>query len=185
MDQAKWYALWVSTGDELETVRELNRKGARCSWIYPTYVQRKKYGGQWHDVVKPMFPGYVFFTGNSVGLGQAITAATKFARILTDGKEPMPLAPTEVEFIKKVTVAKQGEEFAAGDVNSPEVISLSAECSYGFIENDQVIVTRGPLRNQEACIKKIDRHKRLATVEISMLGRPMTVDLSLEIVYKK
>lgn len=34
--------------------------------------------------------------------------------------------------------------------------------SEGIIEGDRVIVTRGPLRDLEASIIKIDRHKRLA-----------------------
>ena len=175
-----WYALWVSTGKEMETIQELNRKGAACQWIYPVYVRKKKYLQAWHDEEKPMFPGYVFFTDMGLSTLQVTLANnySNFARILSFEKKPVPLRPQEVEFIRQITVPRDNE-------TDPHISVLKVECSYGFMENDQIFITQGPLRNHEALIKKIDRHKRLATVEITMLGRPMTVDLSLEIVYKK
>lgn len=56
--------------------------------------------------------------------------------------------------------------------------------SEGIIEGDRVIVTRGPLRDLEANIIKIDRHKRLAWVDVDMCGRSKTIRVGLEIVSK-
>ena len=179
MNQTKWYALWVTTGKEMETIQELNRKGAACQWIFPVYVRKKKYRKAWHDEVKSMFPGYVFFTESGLSsLHVALANFSDFACVLTAEKKPIPLWPHEIEFIRQITNPEPNDA-------EPSITVLKVECSYGIIENDQIIITQGPLRNREAMIKKIDRHKRLATVELTMLGRPMTVNLSLEIVHKK
>lgn len=58
------------------------------------------------------------------------------------------------------------------------------EMSSGVIEHDRVIVNTGPLQGLEGSIRKIDRHKRLACLEIQMLGRVKTIVVGLEIVSK-
>lgn len=57
--------------------------------------------------------------------------------------------------------------------------------SIGFIENDEVIITEGPLEGLESRIVKIDRHKRRAELEIEMLGQIRKLSVSLEIIDKK
>ena len=53
------------------------------------------------------------------------------------------------------------------------------EFSQGVIEGDEVKVTKGPLKGQEAKIRKIDRHKRLAFLEMHMFGRTKVVKVGL------
>ena len=48
-----------------------------------------------------------------------------------------------------------------------------------------IVILNGPLMNQTGLIKKLDRHKRLAYLEIEILGRVKTVKVGLEIVRKK
>ena len=56
--------------------------------------------------------------------------------------------------------------------------------SEGIIEGEKVHVTDGPLQGMEGYIRKIDRHKRKAYLEISMFGRIQSVQIGLEIVKK-
>lgn len=60
----------------------------------------------------------------------------------------------------------------------------TVEFSEGVIEGDEVKVTKGPLKGQEAKIVKVDRHKRLAWLEMHMFGRTKVVKVGLEIVSK-
>ena len=60
----------------------------------------------------------------------------------------------------------------------------TVEMSTGVVEGDDVIILNGPLMGHAGWIKKIDRHKRLAYLEVEMLGRTTTVKLGLEIVVK-
>lgn len=45
-----------------------------------------------------------------------------------------------------------------------------AEESKGFIIGDKIFITSGPLKGRESIIKKIDRHKRRAEIEMTFLG---------------
>ena len=56
--------------------------------------------------------------------------------------------------------------------------------SLGLIEGDRVIVLSGPLKNQESLIRKINRHKRKAWLEMSMFGQSQLVEVGLEIIKK-
>lgn len=58
------------------------------------------------------------------------------------------------------------------------------EDSKGFIVGDKVFVTSGPLQGRESVIKKIDRHKRHAEIELMWFGDLKQVSVALEIVSK-
>ena len=57
--------------------------------------------------------------------------------------------------------------------------------SEGVIEGDRVIVLNGPLMNHEGRISKIDRHRRIAYLDMPMMGRTKTIKVGLEIVSKR
>ena len=57
--------------------------------------------------------------------------------------------------------------------------------SEGVIENSKVRVISGPLVGKEGFIKRIDRHKRKAFLEMEMFGRVQKVQVGLEIVAKE
>ena len=57
--------------------------------------------------------------------------------------------------------------------------------SEGIIEGDQIRILKGPLQGYEALVKKIDRHKRIAFIDLEILGRVKTVKVGLEIVQKR
>ena len=59
------------------------------------------------------------------------------------------------------------------------------EMSEGIItESDRVLVTKGPLRGHEGQIVRIDRHRRIAELEVHMFGRTKRIKVGLEIVRK-
>ena len=58
------------------------------------------------------------------------------------------------------------------------------EMSYGYIEGTSVVITDGPMVGFEGLIKKINRHKMLATIETSIFGDIREVTVGLEIVSK-
>ena len=81
----------------------------------------------------------------------------------------MPLSAEEVAWLQALT----------------NVETHTVEFSRGVIEGDEVKVVKGPLRGQEAKIRKIDRHKRLAFLEMHIFGRTKVVKVGLEIVSKR
>ena len=48
-------------------------------------------------------------------------------------------------------------------------------------ENQRIKIISGPLKNLEGQIKKINLHKRVAEVEVRLLGRRRTLYLGIEI----
>lgn len=53
--------------------------------------------------------------------------------------------------------------------------------SRGMIKNGRTIVTKGPLKGRECLIRRIDRHKRIAEIEIALEGQKRQVTVGLEI----
>ena len=91
-----------------------------------------------------------------------------FARVLGSDKGFTPLDDRDELFITRVA--------------GPD--TRMVKMSTGVIEGDTVTVLQGPLRGYEGFITKIDRHKRLASLKMKMLGRLVTIKLGLEIIRK-
>jgi transcriptional antiterminator NusG len=62
--------------------------------------------------------------------------------------------------------------------------NFCATGSVGFIEGDMIRITSGVLVGKESQIKKINRHKREAVVELEMMGALREVRLMLEVIKK-
>ena len=88
-------------------------------------------------------------------------------KLIGTGKEVVPLAEDEVDLLMEF-----GKE--------EQIVAMSE----GIIEDDRVVVTSGPLKGHEAMIRKVDRHKRRAYLEVEMFGRKVETQVGLEIVAK-
>ena len=84
-----------------------------------------------------------------------------------EGREILPLSVEEKEWI-------------AAFIDETHCVRMSE----AYIEGEIITVTQGPLLGQEAIIKKIDRHKRRAVIEMTMFGRTTTATIGLEVVRK-
>lgn len=131
----------------------------------------KRVDGAWHKKCERLFPGYVFVqTDDPVGVQQLLRAVPTFTRMLNSaGDTFLPLTRDEVTWINVHTNAD----------------THVVEMSEGVIEGDRVVVTSGPLKGHEASIARVDRHKRLAWVDMDMFGRHKTIRVGLEIVAKR
>lgn len=59
------------------------------------------------------------------------------------------------------------------------------DMSKGYTEGDAILVTEGALVGYEGAIKRINRHKMIAYVEIEMFGAKRLVEFGLEVIAKK
>ena len=57
--------------------------------------------------------------------------------------------------------------------------------SKGVIKDGKPVVTSGPLKGRESLIRRIDRHKRTAEIEIPFVEDDMRVIVGLEIYEKQ
>ena len=162
-----WYAVWVRTGQE-EKVLRMCRKMLPEQCFLPRYERARKQDSRWTRVEKPLFPGYLFFdSGNVEVLTDRLKKTPEFTRVLGDGSKPIALHPHEVAFLEKYT-------------NEDRLMEMSC----GFLEGDRLVVTHGPLKDYEGKIVHINRHKRLATLEVEFFGRTIRVEVGVEVVMK-
>ena len=103
--------------------------------------------------------------------------------------ERRPLLPGRI-FLAGAKTIRYGKNGAA--LTPCEVPCVKALCqegnligiSSGFIHEGKIFITSGPLKGQEDIIRKIDRHKRTAQIEISFGDQKIQVTVGLEI-YEK
>ena len=100
-------------------------------------------------------------------LHEMLKSVMGMTRLLGVGEDIVPLTEEEVQFLKRFG----GEE---------QVVEMSE----GIIENSETKILSGPLMGMEGTIRKIDRHKRKAWIEIEMFGRMQLVQVGLEILWK-
>ena len=165
-----WYVIQVVTGREdmvVASVNRLVRKDLFAECFNPTYKVQKRFKGVWHTVERPLFPGYVIVdTDDPKMMAMALRSIAGAIRILGNDCGYVPLPKDEQRWIADFT--QEGNR----------AIGLSS----GVIEGDQVIITEGPLVNRTAWIKSINRHKRLAWIELDLCGRTLVVKVGLSIV---
>lgn len=167
-----WYVIQVRTGTEediqTQCAKLIGSEALERSFI-PYSEQMKRYHGQWHKEKKPLFPGYVFLISpDKEQLFLQLKQVMGLTKLLGTGDEIVPLTEEEIRFLL---------EFGSEE----QIVAMSE----GIIENDQVLITRGPLKGREGLIKRIDRHKRRAYLEIGMFGRTLKTQVGLEIVVKR
>lgn len=166
------YAVQVMGGRErfaADMVRKYGH-GLVEECFLPSFELMKRFDGQWHKVTELLFPGYLFIkTDEPDAVAARLRAAPVFMRLLgSSGDRFTPLAPDEIAWLEAFTTVK----------------THVVEMNTGIIEGDTVIVIEGPLKGHEAMITKIDRHKRLAYLDMHMFGRNKSVRIGLEIVRK-
>ncbi len=166
-----WYVLQVRSGTE-ESIRTQCEKIIdpeileQC--FIPYYEEKKRYRGAWHTEQRILFPGYIFMVSNELTkLRIYIKKIIGMKKLLGTGEEIVPLTEEETGLLKRMGVHEG-----------------PLEISMGFMENDIVVITEGPLAGMESYIRKIDRHKRKAWLEIEMFGRTIEMEAGLEIVRK-
>ena len=106
--------------------------------------------------------------GSYTQLEQALRKVPQFTRILGNDRMFMPLERDEMAWLSAFTERKR------------RVIGMSS----GVIEGDEIVILEGPLMNRTGWIRKIDRRKRVAYLEMRMFGRTLQTKVGLGIVRK-
>lgn len=153
-----WYALKCPEGrenDYTERYRKMTYSGGLHEVICFEYQRMIRYGGKWHLEKRKLLPGWIFLSGTKA--------------IESKGKEGIlsPI-PCEASYLKELCQ----EESLIG-------------MSKGVIRDGKAIVLSGPLKGRESLIRRIDRHKRTAEIEIPLIRKGIRVTVGLEIYEKQ
>lgn len=166
-----WYVVQVRTGMEERIRLQCEARIPedileKCFIFY--YEEKKRINGKWTTQKKTLYPGYLFVVTEELEtLHEELKHVEGLTKLIGTGETIVPLSQDEIDFLKRFAGENQ-----------------VVEMSEGIIEQSKVIVTSGPLAGMEGFIRKIDRHKRKAYLEIPMFGRIQNVQVGLEIVAK-
>lgn len=134
----------------------------------PYYEEQRRIQGEWGILRKVLFPGYVFVVTDEIEeLYKNLKTIIGLTKLLGTGQEIVPLTMDEEKFLRRF----------GGDGH---MVAMSE----GIIEQSQVRVISGPLLGMEGYIRKIDRHKRKAWLEMELFGRKQMIQVGLEVVAK-
>jgi len=171
-----WYILHVKTGREQAVKYEIERrwKMEDVAPFIPVAETMFRRGGVVKKERKRMFPGYVFLES---GLGPAELRANVRGRVAYSNS------------IFRLMRYGDSDEYAMREEEKAPLLALCngercVEASIGFIEGDHVEIKSGPLMGREGSIKKINRHKYEAILEMDMMGQAITVAVGLELLNK-
>lgn len=167
-----YYVVQVRAGTEESIKIQCSKKIApeiMESCYIPYYEKKRRYGGAWHIEQRILFPGYVFLVSDALEeLFIDLKSIIGLTKLIGTGKDIIPLSEQEVLLLERL-------------VNSDGLVTLSQ----GIIQGGKTVITGGPLKGLEGCIRRIDRHKRVAWIAIEMMGRVVETQVGLEILAKE
>lgn len=173
MAKSSLYVVQVTGGRE-EHARELVLRllsDVAEDCYTPAYEAMRRVRGEWKLCRGVLFPGYIFVqTADPTMLAYRLASVPAFTRLLGNSEDSfIPLTDAEVAWLNAFT----------------GVETHVVEMSQGIIEGDRVRVTKGPLCSHEGQVVRIDRHRRIAELEVQMFGRTKRIKVGLEIVRKR
>ncbi len=172
-----WYVLFVKVGYENRVLNQL-KTYFNTEQIVPfipkieifhkytnRYIQREN---------KIMFPGYVFIESDL----DSVVFVGMINKFINYHEAPLKLLKygNSCEFAMR----KYEKFLLLSFCNKDSCI----EASTGLIQGDKITVIHGPLKGRENIIKKIDRSRRKAIIEVDFMGRCVPITVGLDILRK-
>lgn len=162
-----WCTLQVRLGHEHVAANRI--RGLASDILQDCFVLERqalrRVQGVWTLAIEIMYPGYIFLvTTDSQALQERLKGFLSFGRLLETDGALNTLDSREAAFIAS---------FGGPD----HIVHLSR----GSIVNGELVVHEGPLQGHTSLIRKIDRHKRIARLDI---GGARTATVGLEVVSK-
>ena len=175
MADAKWYAIQSYSGHENKVQRLIQRRIDEEQGepetkqiqevMVPTREEVELRNGKRVTVTRKLYPGYVLvkmvYNQRTAHLVNSIQGVIKF---LGTGAEPAPLTDDE---LSKVL----GQEVEAPAAAEAPVVLIP------FNHGQVVEVTDGPFKEFSGTVQDIDHDKGKVQVEVSLFGRPTSIEL--------
>jgi len=154
-----WFGIRTRSNQEKMAASALESKG--FEHYLPTYRSRRRWSDRIVESDQPLFSGYVFCRFNP-NHRLPIVTTPGVVSIIGFGKEPAPIADSEIEAVQ--TVLRSG---------------LAAEPCPFLREGQRIRVKRGALEGVEGILLKKKSEWRMI-VSVSMLQRSLAVEIDRE-----
>jgi transcriptional antiterminator NusG len=174
MAEARWYAIQSYSGHENKVQRLVQRRIDEEQGepeekqiqevMVPTQEVVELRNGKRVTVTRKLYPGYVLVKlVYNQRTAHAITGIQGVLKFLGSGSEPQPLTEDELSKIF-------GQETEAPVAEEPQVL-------IPFNHGQVVEVTDGPFKEFSGTVQDIDHDKGKVKVEVSLFGRPTSIEL--------
>ncbi len=171
------YVIHTTSGKEEELIENIKKKHYYARDIDDVFVVKrilkKKFNGEWKEIIERLFPGYVFIeTNNPKAMHTMLNEIEGYSKLVgfkdDDIIHYIPLSEIEEDFIKGLA--------GKNDDHTLEISEVEV------LEGKKIRAISGPLLGQEGIVKRVDLHKRIAEVEIIFLNQPVTVYFGIDII---
>ena len=138
----------------------------------PTIIKPFKKSGIVQYETQLLFPGYIFVETKLLNnefvqiINKTIYSSKHLVKLLTYGTDDVALKEDERRILESIW-----------DKEKHQISS-----SKGVLKNNRITIIDGPLMGMESKIKKINRHKMQAMVEVELLNKVENVMVGLEII---
>ena len=166
----QYYSIHVLTSAEEDFARRLSPVIGAGRLILPKKKLAIRRKGKISQVLKPVFPGYVFVESDDI-LAEpdaywAIRRTPGFIRFLRESAEPTPLSEHDVALLRRF-------------ISFGEYADIS---KVSFDENERIVVLEGPLKGMEGQIVRVNRRKMRVKILLDLYGAAFPIDLGFEVV---
>ena len=168
-----WYVAQVQAGREsstLEMCRRLVPPSVMEDCFMPEYEVMWKIRGEWRLVKRLLFPGYLFFvTDDPEALNRELSRVPMPIRLLGNEENSFfPLTGKELDWFLSFMDGNHTVRMIRG----------------ARWRGDKICRAQSLAHELRGDIRKIDRHKRRAYIDVSLFGRTVPASVGLEIVRK-
>lgn len=175
------FVLFVKTGFEEQVLKEISSIWSFDKSLHPfvpMFDTRFRRGGKVISEKRRWMPGYVFIESELSGMDFYISSKP----LISWSEHALKLLRYGNNHLDTSYEMKTDEHQSFHRLFG---VKDCVDMSKGFIEGDRILVTEGALVGFEGAIKRINRHKMLAYVEIEMFGVSRIVEFGLEVISKK
>ncbi|MDN4618078.1 antiterminator LoaP [Paenibacillus sp. PsM32] len=170
-----WYTFFVQTGKEDYIKKHIDRhyddKQLKC--MIPKRIIPEKRQGIVKDEVKVLFPGYIFVKTHMIQDVYHSIKTTPHVYYLV-GSSSCTTANTKEYFTK---IPENQMNWLLQLFGQNHIIGYSDI----MVLDENVQVISGPLMGKEAIIRKIDKRKGRAKIEVQLLNDIRLIDVGIEI----
>lgn len=177
----KWYAIYVKNGKEEAVKTSIYQQicNDEIECCIPKRIVPEKRNGEIVEVIKLMFPGYVFFhVKMNATIYYKIKSIPYILKILNYRNKKDSISNSETNEVDFKSIPDEEMLTILKLINQNDLIEFSKI----MVLNTRVCVISGPLRGLEGIVKKIDKHKRRAKISLKILGRENLIDLGVDII---
>lgn len=160
----RYGCLFCKSEKEAGVVRALEKQVPGTEAVYLRQYKHRSRGGVKTSILAPVLPGYVFFRTEYPESAAPIHRLVDVIRLLRYADHSWEL--------------RNGDErFAQWVFEQEGILRMSQARKIG----DRIVIAKGPLKDMEGSILKMDRHSRNGLVEIRLNDKVFHVWLPFEV----